>query len=92
VITTMAGRADEGDVSRYVDARAPQRVDDADRATVVPGEHSGDPLRPVEQPTCGAHPGLLLRIRDRRYRAIREQETADDDRDGVPDAYQGGAP
>jgi NhaA family Na+:H+ antiporter len=35
---------------------------------------------------------VLLRIRDRHYRAIREQETVDDDRDGVPDAYQGGAP
>ena len=35
---------------------------------------------------------VLLRIRDRHYRAIREQETVDDDRDGVPDAYQIVAP
>ena len=30
----------------------------------------------------------LLRIRHRHYRAIGEQETVDDDRDGVPDAYR----
>ena len=30
----------------------------------------------------------LLRIRHRHYRAIGEQETVDDDRDGIPDAYR----
>jgi len=32
--------------------------------------------------------GVLLRLRDRRYRLIAEQETRDDDVDGVPDVYQ----
>ena len=31
---------------------------------------------------------VLLRIRNRQYRAIFEMETADSDRDGVPDVYQ----
>ncbi|ODQ87322.1 Na+/H+ antiporter NhaA [Mycolicibacterium flavescens] len=31
---------------------------------------------------------VLLRLRNRRYRAIWEQETADADHDGVPDIYQ----
>jgi Na+:H+ antiporter, NhaA family len=31
---------------------------------------------------------VLLRLRDRRYRRIAEEETRDDDRDGVPDVYQ----
>ena len=35
---------------------------------------------------------VFLRIHDRHYRAIREQESVDDDHDGVPDAYQDGAP
>ena len=33
---------------------------------------------------------VVLRIRDRHYRAIRQQETVDDDHDGVPDVYRGG--
>ena len=31
---------------------------------------------------------VILRLRDRRYRRIAEEETADVDRDGVPDVYQ----
>ena len=31
---------------------------------------------------------VVLRLRDRRYRLIAEQETRDDDADGVPDVYQ----
>ncbi|UUO00534.1 Na+/H+ antiporter NhaA [Mycolicibacterium novocastrense] len=31
---------------------------------------------------------VLLRLRNRQYRAIHEQETADSDHDGVPDIYQ----
>lgn len=31
---------------------------------------------------------VLLRLRNRHYRAVWEQETADADRDGVPDVYQ----
>jgi Na+:H+ antiporter, NhaA family len=31
---------------------------------------------------------VILRIRDRHYRAIRKQDTVDDDRNGVPDAYR----
>jgi NhaA family Na+:H+ antiporter len=31
---------------------------------------------------------VLLRLRDRRYRLIAEQEARDDDGDGVPDVYQ----
>ncbi len=31
---------------------------------------------------------LVLRARNRHYRAVFELETADDDRDGVPDVYQ----
>ncbi|WP_193043192.1 Na+/H+ antiporter NhaA [Mycolicibacterium baixiangningiae] len=31
---------------------------------------------------------VLLRVRNRHYRAVWEQETADTDRDGVPDVYQ----
>jgi NhaA family Na+:H+ antiporter len=31
---------------------------------------------------------VILRLRDRRYRLIAEVETADADRDGVPDVYQ----
>jgi NhaA family Na+:H+ antiporter len=31
---------------------------------------------------------VLLRLRDRRYRLIAEQEQRDDDADGVPDVYQ----
>lgn len=31
---------------------------------------------------------VLLRLRNRQYRAIHEQETADADHDGVPDIYQ----
>ncbi|ULE32902.1 Na+/H+ antiporter NhaA [Mycobacterium sp. IDR2000157661] len=31
---------------------------------------------------------VLLRMRNRHYRAIEEQETLDSDRDGVPDVYQ----
>ncbi|MDQ2637614.1 MAG: Na+/H+ antiporter NhaA [Actinomycetota bacterium] len=31
---------------------------------------------------------VLLRLRNRRYRTIYEQETADTDHDGVPDVYQ----
>lgn len=32
--------------------------------------------------------GVLLRIRNRHYRSVFEQETADADHDGVPDVYQ----
>ena len=31
---------------------------------------------------------VILRIRDRHYRTLGEQDTVDDDRDGVPDAYR----
>ncbi|MCZ2827869.1 Na+/H+ antiporter NhaA [Modestobacter sp. VKM Ac-2986] len=31
---------------------------------------------------------VILRLRDRRYRLIAEQEARDDDADGVPDVYQ----
>jgi NhaA family Na+:H+ antiporter len=31
---------------------------------------------------------VLLRVRNRHYRAVWEQETADEDDDGVPDVYQ----
>ncbi len=31
---------------------------------------------------------VVLRLRNRTYRAIEERETADDDADGVPDVYQ----
>ena len=31
---------------------------------------------------------VLLRLRNRHYRAVREQETVDTDHDGVPDVYQ----
>ncbi|MCU1605897.1 MAG: nhaA [Modestobacter sp.] len=31
---------------------------------------------------------VLLRLRDRRYRRIRAEESRDDDADGVPDVYQ----
>ncbi len=31
---------------------------------------------------------VLLRLRNRQYRAIWEEETADSDDDGVPDIYQ----
>ena len=37
---------------------AQQRVQDADRAAVVAGEHRGNVLRAAEQVTCGAHAGL----------------------------------
>ena len=32
--------------------------------------------------------GVLLRLRNRRYRRIAEDEQRDLDRDGVPDVYQ----
>jgi NhaA family Na+:H+ antiporter len=32
--------------------------------------------------------GVVLRLRDRAYRRIAEIETADRDRDGIPDVYQ----
>jgi NhaA family Na+:H+ antiporter len=32
----------------------------------------------------------LLRLRNRHYRGVWEQETADADRDGVPDMYRSG--
>jgi len=35
--------ADDGDLPGYVDACPAQRVEDADRTSVVPGEHGGDP-------------------------------------------------
>jgi Na+:H+ antiporter, NhaA family len=31
---------------------------------------------------------VVLRIRDRHYRTIREQDTVDDDPDGLPDAHR----
>ena len=31
---------------------------------------------------------VILRIRDRHHRTIRDQDAVDDDRDGVPDGYQ----
>jgi Na+:H+ antiporter, NhaA family len=31
---------------------------------------------------------VVLRLRDRRYRRIAEEETRDEDRDGIPDVYQ----
>lgn len=34
---------------------------------------------------------VVLRVRNRHYRLVREQETADRDRDGVPDVYEAGA-
>jgi NhaA family Na+:H+ antiporter len=33
---------------------------------------------------------VVLRIRNRHYRAVFELETCDDDRDGVPDVYVAG--
>ncbi|GAT09784.1 Na+/H+ antiporter NhaA [Mycolicibacterium novocastrense] len=38
--------------------------------------------------TSAALAAVLLRLRNRHYRAIHEQETADSDHDGVPDIYQ----
>ena len=38
--------------------------------------------------TAAALASVLLRLRDRRYRLIAEQEARDDDADGVPDVYQ----
>ncbi|KUI40646.1 sodium:proton antiporter [Mycobacterium sp. GA-1199] len=38
--------------------------------------------------TSAAMAAVLLRLRNRHYRAIHEQETADSDHDGVPDIYQ----
>ncbi|KUI11849.1 sodium:proton antiporter [Mycobacterium sp. GA-1285] len=38
--------------------------------------------------TSAALAAVLLRLRNRQYRAIHEQETADSDHDGVPDIYQ----
>lgn len=37
---------------------------------------------------AAAGAAVLLRLRNRHYRVIYEQETADEDRDGVPDIYQ----
>ena len=34
--------------------------------------------------------GVLLRLRNRRYRAMCEEEARDDDQDGIPDIYQQG--
>jgi NhaA family Na+:H+ antiporter len=31
---------------------------------------------------------VVLRVRNRHYRAVFELETADDDHDGVPDVYR----
>jgi len=31
---------------------------------------------------------VLLRMRNRRYRAMCEEEARDDDHDGIPDIYQ----
>jgi NhaA family Na+:H+ antiporter len=36
--------------------------------------------------------GILLRIRNRHYRAVCQAESADSDRDGVPDVYQSTEP
>jgi NhaA family Na+:H+ antiporter len=36
--------------------------------------------------------GVILRLRDRTYRRIREAETADADHDGIPDVYQTSRP
>jgi len=33
---------------------------------------------------------VVLRIRNRHYRAVFELETCDNDRDGVPDVYAAG--
>ena len=55
-----AGRvvvAADRDLTRHA-APAQQRVQDADRAAVVVGEHRGNVLRAAEQVTCGAHAGL----------------------------------
>jgi Na+:H+ antiporter, NhaA family len=32
--------------------------------------------------------GILLKLRDRKYRALTEEEERDDDQDGIPDIYE----
>ncbi|MGW3625511.1 Na+/H+ antiporter NhaA [Streptomyces sp. NPDC000880] len=32
--------------------------------------------------------GILLKLRDRKYRALTEEEERDDDQDGIPDVYE----
>lgn len=39
--------------------------------------------------TAAALGAILLRLRNRHYRAVWQQENVDEDRDGVPDVYQG---
>jgi Na+:H+ antiporter, NhaA family len=38
--------------------------------------------------TAAALGAIMLRLRNRHYRAVWQEETADEDRDGVPDVYQ----